>query len=64
MKEIGRISADIVTPKCLKVVPELSPKLSHKDEKRGVVPELSPVKTIWLGQVEPEQDKKKNPGSR
>ena len=26
--------------------------------------ELSPVKTIWLGQVEPEQDKKKNPGNR
>ncbi len=51
MKEIGRISADIVTPKCLKVVPV-------------VVPELSPVKTIWLGQVEPEQDKKKNPGNR
>ena len=49
MKEIGRISADIVTPKCLKVVPV-------------VVPELSPVKTIWLGQVEPEQYKKKNPG--
>ena len=23
---------------------------------------MSPVKTIWLGQVEPEQDKKKNPG--
>ena len=62
MKEIGRISADIVTPKCLKLSPWLSPKLSHKDEKRGVVPELSPVKTIWLGQVEPEQDKKKNPG--
>lgn len=25
---------------------------------------MSPVKTIWLGQVEPEQDKKKNPGNR
>ena len=35
-----------------------------KTKKRGVVPELSPVKTIWLGQVEPEQDKKKNPGNR
>ena len=23
---------------------------------------MSPVKTIWSGQVEPEQDKKKNPG--
>ena len=41
--------------------PWLSPKLSHKDEKRGVVPELSPIKTFWLGQVESEQDKRKTP---
>mgnify|MGYP007114414904 FL=1 len=33
MKEIGRISADIVTPKCLKVVPVVVPV---------VVPEVVP----------------------
>jgi hypothetical protein len=27
MKEIGRISADIVTPKCLKVVPVVVPEV-------------------------------------
>lgn len=28
MKEIGRISADIVTPKCLKVVPVVVPEVA------------------------------------
>jgi len=58
MKEISRISADIVIQRCLKVVPVVVPKLSHKDEKKGVVP----IKVIWLGQVESEHNKKKNPG--
>ena len=30
----------------------------------GVVPELSPIKTFWLGQVKSEQDKRKTPENR
>ena len=65
MKEIGRISADIVAQRSLKVVPVVVPRSCPiKTKKRGVVPELSPIKTFWLGQVESEQDKRKTPENR